>query len=409
MTDKRAIIQNQISKWDFPWQEMDVLIGGKSAIDLPQMSVADWSEATAFVLNYGYDADDPADQRTIQAVLIEAMNFIEQHLLGNDRIKLPIPKKLTKCEDIRNVILWASGQRNASKHLRLWSCAVLRVVHTIAHIEGVHRRVAVDIARQQIMSRFEAHLWRDENDRLWLGNSVSRVELESIEWKYEKSRTSMILKLLHKKANVAETIFDLLGARIVTKRLCDVVMVVKYLRQFYMITYANCNPGRARNNLIDMETFRLNTEMLMKMLQENRIRPEEFDELIEEMTVPSQNNGSSVNPHTQSTYKAVQLTCRQLIRSENPIFGWMNKLERWHSDHGDDSTAALLDYIRGWPGVSANLNLAVFFPFEVQVMDVQTYRANQYGDAAHDRYRQSQLRAARRRVLGNILRQKDEG
>ena len=44
-----------------------------------------------------------------------------------------------------------------------------------------------------------------------------------------------------------------------------------------------------------------------------------------------------------------------------------------------------------------------FFPFEIQIMDKQTFLINQKGLGSHTEYKQNQLEAARKRVLGKIL------
>ena len=44
-----------------------------------------------------------------------------------------------------------------------------------------------------------------------------------------------------------------------------------------------------------------------------------------------------------------------------------------------------------------------FFPFEVQVMDLKAWETNSTGKASHGKYKKSQVRAARRRVLNEIL------
>ena len=44
-----------------------------------------------------------------------------------------------------------------------------------------------------------------------------------------------------------------------------------------------------------------------------------------------------------------------------------------------------------------------FFPFELHVLDAESYDQNTLGDANHNLYKRSQLRAARRRVLAQVL------
>ena len=48
-----------IQKYVFPWGILDVLLTQKSPIDLPRLAMTDRKDAYFFLLNYGYDADDP--------------------------------------------------------------------------------------------------------------------------------------------------------------------------------------------------------------------------------------------------------------------------------------------------------------------------------------------------------------
>jgi uncharacterized protein (TIGR04562 family) len=336
---------------------------------------------------------------------LEAMNFIERFLIPFDgKIAPAPPKELIRCTDVRYILLWASGVGQVSNELRVWSCALLRVVHTIAHIEGTQRRISVRLASEQVQRRFQPYLRHDPSGRLLFGDHKDYVELDRLEWKIGKSRESTILKLLHKRANVAETIFDMIGVRIVTKRLCDVLMVIKYLRKFHMITFANCVPGRTRNTLIDVESFKQGVRKLRKLLRNGRIEPEQFINLLEQASIPPEYEYDHAgNPHTAATYRAIQLTCRQLIRARNPNLVWLDRVEEYLEEHKSEELSKVVEFIKTWPGVDSNREVAAFFPFEVQVMDKLAHEANQKGEASHDRYKQKQIRAARRRVLGEVL------
>lgn len=398
-------------KWIFPWQAMDVLIGGKSSIDLADLRVHDFSEATKFLCSYGYNPDNQKDKQVIHEVFAESIHFIDKYLLPlcEKGSRCP-PKEVLLFEDIRQLLLFASSNDDKLKSQKAWSCAILRVMHTIAHIEGLHRLIDIETAADQIQQRFREHVYRDKKGRLWLGEVDSGVELYKIDWKRAKTRQSIILKLLHKRANVAENIFDLIGVRIVTKNLSDVMIVVKYLRQYFMVNLPNSNPARSRNTLFDVSRFRDNVEMLRDMLVSKRLAPEEFPRLIERLTRGSSDvESSSTNPHSSTTYRAIQLTCRQLIRCANPRFAWISRLENQLKEIGnenDDSKSlrSFLTFVKQWPGVEEALELSSFFPFEVQILDQGAYVTNQSGEAAHDRYKNSQIRAARRRVMGDVLK-----
>jgi uncharacterized protein (TIGR04562 family) len=392
--------------WSFNWGIMDVLIGGKSSIDLQELKVRSWQDATEFLRYYGYDPDVPADAQKIHMVICEAWNFIEQYLMPFEwsRGKQP-PSHLLYTHDARDIILAASDLRPEVATTQAWACAVLRVMHTIAHIDGVTKYADIEAARTQVMNRFLKFVFRDQDGKLRFGDRQTSVVLDRIEWKLRKSRESIILKLLHKKANVAETIYDLLGIRVITKKLADVMVVVKFLRDFHIVTFPNCNPSRARNSLIDVESFKHNVDMLREMLEDGRIKPQEFTNILQGLTKPLAVVNSAANPHTAKGYRAVQLTCRQLIRYPNPALRWQEKLRRYLgektiSEQAQQICTEILQLAATEP---QDEQLEGFFPFELQVMDEASAAQNAMGEASHDRYKQSQVKAARRRVLNRVL------
>lgn len=399
--------KEQLQLWDVSWPILGVLIGGHSSIDLQGLGVRDLADATQFVMSYGYDVTLPDHRKFIHSTIVEALSFIERHLMPEEwrRGKTP-PEEVLLCDDVRVLLLYASGNGGGTEHHKRWSCAVLRVMHTIAHLEGVHRTADFEAAREQIESRFAGYLTIEADGTSWLGQGEMRVPLHKVEWKKGKGRESIILKLLHKRANVAETIHDILGVRLVTSRLCDVVLAVRILQHFYMVTFPNCNPSRARNTLFDFETFQTEVERIKDLLKNNDITPTEFQTLAAEIAAPIVNLERS-NPHSASAYQAIQFTCRQLIRWPNPLVSWLTRvgqLGELAADPRDKGAMeGLVGLVKGWMGVQQSLELSAFFPFEVQVLDRRAYGQNQFGDAAHDKYKRSQSRAARRRVLTAVL------
>ncbi len=397
--------------WKFPWPVMDVLIGGDSSIDLPELKVGNWDEATDFLRCYGYDPEVPADARTMHGVIVEALSFIERKLLTPREWSRGVrpPDDILLCDDVRHLLMWAGGNTPNDRLKRAWACAVLRVMHTIAHLEGVNRYVSANAARQQIMARFQRFIWRDEQRAMWFGDADNKIRLERVEWKEQKTRNSIILKLLHKKDNVAETIFDYLGIRIVTKRLGDVMMAVKFLRMFHIVSYPNAIPARARNNLIDVGRFRSQVETLRDMLTAGSISPTEFETMVARLTAAQKDpNAEQTNPHSSAAYRSIQLTGRQLVTIPNEQLGWLDKLNREIITHElPAATAQVLremnTMVSGWHSVHENRMISAFFPYEVQIMDQDSYAQSTSGDANHSRYKQSQVRAARKRVLNKVL------
>jgi len=49
-------------------------------------------------------------------------------------------------------------------------------------------------------------------------------------------------------------------------------------------------------------------------------------------------------------------------------------------------------------------NYSFFFPYEMQIVDLKTHLENMFGRASHEKYKEKQLIAARKRVLGRLLK-----
>ena len=395
---------------------MDVMIGGKSAIDLTNIKVRDWDDATKFLCHYGFDPEKKEDAKFIHAVIVEAIDFIRRYLLPTEwaRGKRP-PDQMLKTHDARQFLLWASASGPKDRIYQVWACSILRVMHTISHIEGVRRHFNFDATIDQIIERIEKHIFQDKAGNTRFGNENGSIELYKAELKRKKSRDSIILKLLHKKGNVAETIYDMIGVRLVTKSLPAVMQAVKLLRDLHMITFPNCNPGRARNTLLDIEHFKGNLEVLKTMLNEKRIQKKDFDTLIDRIVIPKEkkDKSTSQNPHTGDNYKSVQLTCRQLVYNSTPGHKWLENIEAYlQSSNIEENARPLLEglanncrlYFNAYPRIAYG-----YLPFEVHILDKASYLQNKTGSASHDHYKSSQLRAARRRVLAEVLTLKAKG
>lgn len=404
-------VNGLLERWSFNWGVMEVFVAGKSAVDLTELQIRDWQDATHFLKYYGYDPDHPRDARRIHAVIVESLSFIERFLMPAEwQAGCRPPDDLLYAHDARHILLCAADTRDENSQRQAWACAMLRVMHTIAHIEGVYRLTDIDEAREQIMSRFRGFLFRDDDGHLRFGTRAASIELTRVEWKNNKSRESIILKLLHKKANVAETIYDLLGVRIVTRHLGDVMLALKFLQEHHMVSYPNCNPGRSRNTLIDLDQFHYNVDVWTKLLKSGRMDVEEFnrrlEDISEQLVAPAPRDPA--NPHTGRNYRSVQLTCRQLIRSRHPQVKWRDRLKHFMEFPGADPKAkAILQDIlllsSCWGEQESYEDTSGYFPYEVHILDEESYEHNLRGDASHDRYKRSQIKATRKRVLSRVL------
>src|SRR6185295_2659401 len=211
MGSTRTFGSNLRAKYDFGWEILDVIISGKSSIDSPNgFQLMSQAEVTRFIESYGYDVDNPIERAELLGNFHEALNFVRKNFLqpeNPDGLRLEIPRKIVELSDIRDLFLMSSfglaGQNRdtAGQVLSQWACSILKIMHTIAHIDKDVRSSYFSDIQQQIFDRFYRVVHRTGDGHLFLGDKEDdpmRVDLDAFETKPKKSRDSIILKLLHK-------------------------------------------------------------------------------------------------------------------------------------------------------------------------------------------------------------------
>lgn len=413
------------NKYEFRWEVLDVIIGGKSSIDSPGgFRVATLDDADRFIESYGFRISDPIENAELLGNYREALNFIRKHFLQPENpqgLKIEIPRKILELADVRELFLMSDfqypGQTEDTQGqlLRNWACSLLKVMHTIAHIDKDPRASYYSDVQQQIFDRFYKFVHRDAEQRLYLGEreeDPQRIDLVAFESKPKKARDSIILKLLHKPENVAEELFDRVGIRFVTQTKLDALRVVKYLKDKRIIMPPNIKPSRSRNTLVEIEPFRARMAELLKGVDTG-----EVDEarLVSELELAADGRAGGVesNPHSSEFYRAIQFTCRQLIKLRHPLFEDLRDLKsrisragRARAQAAEGTADETLDEIIR---IADRIDLKhlqrevrFFFPFEVQIVDEKSFEENERGRSAHSEYKRNQIQTAMKRVMGAL-------
>lgn len=381
---------------EISWDVLDIVIGGKSSIDSTEgFRISSMEEATRFLESYGYNADNPVEMAEAQGHFREAVQFIQKYFLGDPGagVRREIPRKILEIVDVRELLLFAGlsypkqTSDAAGMLLRDWACSVLKVMHTIAHLDQDLRTSYFSQIQTQILDRFYKVVHRDEHGGLFLGESEKdggKIPLVSFETKPKKTRESILIKLLHKPENVAEDIFDRVGIRFVTHDLVSVLEVVQFLRDKMIIVAPNLKPSRSRNTLIRMD-----------VVKEALTAGKSLESIAGQLSLTS---GSAENPHSSTSYRSIQFTARQLIKLRNPLYDQLRELRRQKSVEGSDQSRLIqkldLNYVQK--------ELHFFYPFEVQIVDQASHIENERGRSAHAEYKKAQLVTAKRRVLGKL-------
>lgn len=408
-------------KYDFRWDVLDIIISGRSSIDSQQgFHVGSLDDAERFIGSYGFNLENPIEKAEAFGHYHEALNFIRRYFLWPDNpegLRLEVPRKILELTDVRELLLMANftfpsqSQDGPGTVLRNWACSILKVMHTIAHIDQDLRSSYFADIQQQILDRYYRSIHRDADGHLYLGERDEdplRVNLIAFETKPKKSRDSTLIKLLHKQENVAEDIFDRVGIRFVTPSRLEAIQVVKYLKDKMIILPPNIKPSRSRNTLVALDVFRDTLSKGLQNMQAGKITEQDLRVQVEEELVHRETDGQ--NPHSSKFYRAIQFTARQLVKLKNPVYDDLRELKTWARDlkatpdpkGAGQAASVAATAIERIDLKHVQREIRFFYPYEVQVVDQKSHEDNERGRSAHSEYKKAQVQTALKRVMGAL-------
>lgn len=384
-----------IPPFPIPPEVSRVILGGESAVDLDGVSLHDMEAARAFTLNYGYDVNIPAQRHQVVKGFEEALAFLQEVIL--EGTGLEIPAEFFEVQDPLVLLLWAS-ERPMERRAR-WSCTILRVMHTIFHIDHNFILRFLPEIQSQVFARYDQYLVQRE-DGGWLLRGDYEVPLVAVERKENKNRLSILLKLLHKPENVAETIYDQIGLRLVADDLVGVLEVLRFLLDHHVVMAAHTKPSRSRNRLFDLAALERWLERLPAGFSPGPPGSASRAEACRAIALSAKEEWE--NPFSSKDYSAIQFTGRTLIRLPSPA---VPALERLQSNFTSIGKPELGDLLHIPELIQAQDEFTFFFAHEVQIMDRAGFQNARQGPASHGEYKQRKREAARKRVLKGILRE----
>jgi len=371
-----------------------IVLGGQAFIDQDGLDLVTHGSASDFVVNYGFDPDNPHQRTQMARVFRDALKFMKEDIL--EGTGLQIPAKVARPKDPLDLLMWAS--KKSRDEIALWSCAMLRVMHTLLYIDSNVFLRFLPVIQRQIFERYEKYLVRRGD--AWLLKGDFDIPLVDVERKESKNRNSMLLKLLHKPENVAETIYDHIGIRIVAGDLLDVLLVLKFLIEHNVFQAAHIKPSRTRNLLIDVAELEEWMRGLPKDFSVKALSPEERQVITGRL---AQKVGRpAANPYSSNDYSALQFTVNSLVRLPGPGAQALEKMQAALQERGLGDLAKELHISDLIPDQD---EFTFFFAHEVQLMEKTGFENSRMGPASHLEYKHRQREAVRRRVLRGILPQ----
>ena len=400
-----------LQKYMLDWEILDVVIGGKSALDtknfLGPMSSVD--QVNQFLKGYGLDPSDHVTKAELFGNFQEALQFIKRYFLkeGNpDGLELKLPNSLLMISDISQLFLIATDDTPLKKEDKLWAEIILKVMHTIVHADKDLRSNYFNIVQTQIFDRFYKYIFRSDNGKLFLGDkgSESVVALVDFETKSKKTRESVIIKLLHKAENVAEELFDRVGVRFVTQSRFDTLRVIRFLLEKNIVIPHNNKPSRAINTMINLPRFKEGFQRVIKMALRNNLSEERFVAAMEReiQDCHLQGETSERNKFSSKSYQSIQFTCRQLIEYKNPFLQEFNDLRRIAKTFNPEENE-LARRVLNMDISPVARDIRFFYPYEIQIVDQEAFRENSQGDASHEEYKRQQVQSAMKRIFKAMI------
>ncbi len=365
------------SRFHFNRQVLESVVGGVSTLDTRRLSVHTEDAAKKFLLAYGYDVDIPDQLEHVWSTHRRAVGLIQEQLLEpGEQIPPEIADPL-KLEKITKLLITASDREFGET--QKWACAILRVMHVDVHLRNDLFGAFRDEIQSQILKPLQGAIVEDDiSGSFVLGPNQAGggVKLHKFEIKPFKTTASAVIKLLARPERVALTLLDKLGVRFVTRSVFDSFLTVKFLVEQNLMSYPHIIPDQSNNTLYPINLF---LEVMKELEAQSEMGLEPTGEQIREtlasrLQLQSDRAGYLLkeNQFSGPEYRFLKFINRKLITV--PI--------------GDGEQRRAFRF---------------FYPFEVQIMDQETYNRNLAGPMAHDEYKNRQRLKARERVMGEHL------
>lgn len=331
-----------------PAQELEILnliAHGNSVIDWKRLHFTSREEVDEFLRLNLFDPDNQSDVSRMYAILAKSVEYLRKTF--RYRVAAPVAHP----RHIQDLFLLASGVLEPER-LRRIACVVLKVMHTVHHIEARELLFLARISEVELSQLVDSRV-REVVDRL--ATSLPIVSFEGS----AKSRDSIITKLIAKRENLAAQVFDRHRYRIVVRdREALVSTVLALAHNLFPFNYVL--PGQTQNSLLslaDVAPFAPTLQEAARVVDDTGTQTPERNEF----------SGHS--------YRILNFIVDLPLRIDATVMATRHK--------GDD-----------------DLGRIVFAPVELQLVDEPTRLHNETGENAHARYKRRQLR----RVLTRLSR-----
>jgi uncharacterized protein (TIGR04562 family) len=146
--------------------------------------------------------------------------------------------------------------------------------------------------------------------------------------------------------------------------------------------------------------FKPRHKELLAQVDQGRLTEASLQESLDQITHPLMQESSN-NPHNSEFYRAIQFTCRQLIKLQNPLYNDLKELKALAKK--EEVNAELQKRIETIDLKYVQREVRFFYPYEVQIIDKASMDENERGRSAHSEYKKAQIQTAMKRVMGGLM------
>jgi uncharacterized protein (TIGR04552 family) len=314
-----------------------LILTGESTVDWPRLWLPDRDAVDSFLRLCAFDTDNPVDLGRIRELHRDAVDYLR------DVHHLRLLPALEEPANVHEVFLAASLAQGRS---RRQACILLKVMHILHHLAGRELLFNTPISEAQLLDRLSAKVFQ-VIDRM-RASGVGVVEFAA----GQKTRTSLVSKLLAKRSTLASQVFDRLRFRIVVQKREDIVLTLLYLSR-HLFAFNYVIPEQSQNGIVD-------APLVARILELPQGLVTRFWE--------EQRSGAGANEFSGASYRSINFVVDIPLRIDDVA-----------PEHA--------------PAVT-------FAQTEIQVVDSETARANSRGENSHTLYKKRQRERVRERLDG---------
>jgi uncharacterized protein (TIGR04552 family) len=324
---------------------LKLVLFGESVIDLARFWFVDRSGVDAFLRLTEFDTDNPLDLARLHELHHEATVYL------TDVHRYRLPLQIEQPAEIHDLFLAAASPD--MHRVQRFACMTLKVMHILHHISGRELLFNTPISEAQLFDRLNTKVFSIIDRMRASGVGVQEFAAG------KKSKTSLATKLLAKRNNLATHIFDKLRFRIVVNTRDDLVLTLLYLVH-HLCPFNYVLPEQSQNTIVTSEDVARVLGMPHDLVQRHWDNSHSPDPVVR----------PPINEFTARAYRCVNLVADIPMRIDD---------------------------------VAPQASPAVaFVQTEIQLVDLETSKANERGDSSHSLYKKRQRARVRARLENNF-------